>query len=180
MFTPLELTRIGLIRKWSIDYKSLKTCRHCHPWLAGQLIIFFHEISWINPAITNLLEKASQTAPLGEIWHGRIQRGGCGSGPPVESHKAIGFLRNTSSNPLENYKASIQCRADCDPLCSPGKGFLCTTGTEPCQYQLNIKLLKSLWFGLSNGWFLDRYHDPLYLLCKGFLSTTGTADPSQY
>ena len=76
----------------------------------------FYGQSFIKTVRGPLLEKASQTASLGEIWHARIQRGGvCGSGPPVESHKAIGFLGNTRSNPLENYKASIQFRAVIGP-----------------------------------------------------------------
>ena len=40
------------------------------------------------------------------VHHAQIQKGGRGSGPPRESHKAIGFLSNTSPDPIENHKVT--------------------------------------------------------------------------
>ena len=44
------------------------------------------------------------------VYYARIQRGGGGkwSGhpPPLKNHKAIGYLSNTSPDPLENQKAT--------------------------------------------------------------------------
>ena len=52
------------------------------------------------------------------VRYARIQGGNGvgenGSRPPLENHKAIGFLSNTGPDPLENkksYQASIQCWA---------------------------------------------------------------------
>ena len=34
------------------------------------------------------------------------EKGGRGSGPPLENHKAIGFLSNTGPDPIKNHKAT--------------------------------------------------------------------------
>ena len=62
--------------------------------------------------------------------------GGPDPPPPLKNHKNIGFLSNTDLNPLENQKASIQCRAIIGP---PGKRHLNDEIADPRPH-MNIKV----------------------------------------
>ena len=70
-----------------------------------------------NPAstkaqIVKALKAMQRSLQYGDqVWyyerpHGRIQRGGRGSGSPLKNKKNIGFLSNSGPDPLKNYEAT--------------------------------------------------------------------------